>query len=457
MGQESKKPWGWITELFRSEIRHPSERKIGLEIERIAMWKDGSAFLYRQSEDKKRPGAQQLLEQLHQKCGWKAVHSPSGEPIGLENPNGKVSLEPGSQLEFAVNPQTNLFEIQTILSQFDQEVDKVLKNWKGLCFLGLAVNPIHRVDEIDVIPSPRYAIMTDILGKTGKFGTSMMRRTSSVQINLDYTSEEEAIEMLRVSLLVAPISTALFANSPFLEGHPSGFLSMRSEIWRHTDSRRAGLLPNAFQFGFNFDSYSETLWNLPLMFVINQEGQYVNAQGCSLRDIEAGKLKGVSVDTINMRSSVQQLFTEGRLKPGYIEIRSVDGQLPEYRLAAAAFWLGLLYFPEARKLAFELLGNLNAKQRDELLKLASKEGLKGKYQTVSIQDVATQLVEKSKEGLQKRGYQEESFLKPLLVNAGKGLCPADILLMNFQDKWKGDLREMIRNCQLTIEKQVSEV
>jgi glutamate--cysteine ligase len=457
MLKESNRPWDWLSQLFRSEIRIPSERKVGLEIERIAVWRDGRPFLYRQSANNHRQGAEQLINELHQKYGWKVVESPSGEPIGLECPKGKVTLEPGSQVEFAVDPQESLIDVKNILSQYDQNIDEVIKSWKGLCFLGLAVNPIHRIDEIDVIPSPRYAIMTDILGRTGKFGTSMMRRTSSVQINLDYTGEKEAIEMLQVSLLVAPVSTALFANSPFFEGKPSGFLSMRSEIWRQTDNRRTGLLPQAFEPGFNFDSYASILWELPLMFVVNDEGQYVNAQNCSLNDISLGKLPGVNVNPVNMRSSVQQLFTEGRLKPGYVEVRSVDGQLPHYRLASAAFWLGLLYSSEARQLAFELLGNTSFQERDELWKEASKIGMKAKVKNISIKEMAQKLITKSEEELRRRGCQEEVFLKPLIENLQKSLCPAQVLLQEFQQKWHSDLKAMLHNCKLTIEKQVGEV
>ena len=245
----SNKPWAWLTELFQKEKRSLKDRRIGLEVERIALWKEGSPFLYQSTSEK--PGAGELLQKLHEAYGWTLVQVSTGDLIGLETPQGKVSLEPGSQLEFAVSPQESLQEIAVALEQFDEKVESVIKNWNGLYFLGLGVNPLHSVEQLDLIPSPRYQIMTRVLGKAGKYGTSMMRRTSSVQVNLDYTSEEEAIEMLRVALLVAPVSTALFANSPFLDGKKTDFLSIRSEIWRHTDPARTGLLPEAFEKGFN--------------------------------------------------------------------------------------------------------------------------------------------------------------------------------------------------------------
>ena len=444
MTNQLQKPWQWLSALFQSEVRNKTERRVGLEVERIAIWEDGSAFCYQTDAKSKKPGAQELLKKLHEAYGWKKVTSPSGETIGLECPHGKISLEPGSQVECAVSPQETLLEVARHLEDYDRQVDQVIQSWKGLKFLGLAVNPLNRLDQIDLIPSPRYHIMTEVLGKTGCYGTTMMRRTSSVQINLDYTSEAEAIEMLRVSLLVAPVSTALFANSPFLEGKPTGFLSTRAEVWRNTDPGRTGLLKEAFRMGFNFDQYAAYLWKMPLMFVENEKGTYVNAQGCSLEKIHQGELSGVSINPTNMRWAVQQLFTEGRLKPGYVEVRSIDGQLPEYRLASAAFWVGILYDSEARKLAFNLLGTLSAADREQLWVETSQRALKTEFKGLKVREVAEELVHASVKSLKKRGKNEEVYLAPLVENVRAGLCPAEKILESFSTKGGGNVLELLK-------------
>jgi len=250
--------------------------------------------------------------------------------------------------------------------------------------------------------------------------------------------------MLRVSLLVAPISTALFANSPLLERKPTGFLSTRAEIWRHTDPARTGLMKEAFEMGFNFDRYSAHLWKMPLMFVQNNSGDYVNAQGCCLEDIASGKLPGIEVTPTNMRWAIQQLFTEARLKPGYVEVRSIDGQLPAYRLASAAFWMGLLYEPQARKIAFELLGKLSSADREELWNETSKKALKTEFKGLKIREIAQKLVQASLEGLKKRGFGEEVYLAPLIENVNRGSCPADHIMENLQTRWQGNVLEILK-------------
>lgn len=442
---KSNQPWQWLTNLFKENIRKGHQRKIGVEVERIGLWNDGSPFTYHGSPGKnQRLGARDLLLKLHEIYGWKKVESLPGEPIGLELPNGKVSLEPGSQLEFAVSPQENLKEVAQCLTDFESKVDQALKTWQDLRFIGLATNPINPIDQLDVIPAPRYHIMTEVLGKTGTLGTSMMRRTSSVQINLDYTSEAEAIEMLRVALAVAPLSIALFANSPFLDGKNTGFLSMRAEIWRHTDPSRTGLLPEAFERGFDFNAYSAYLWRMPLMFVQNDEGNFISANGCSLADIAAGKLSGVSIQPQTLRTAVQQLFTEARLKPGYVEVRSVDGQLPQYRLASTAFWLGLLYDPLARQKSLELLGELNPKERNALWIEASRLGLKAQAKDQKLQNIAEKLIDLSQKYLRNRGLGEEIYLQPLIKNIEQGLCPAEWILKKFKSEWHESYQEMLK-------------
>ncbi|MFM8316279.1 MAG: glutamate-cysteine ligase family protein, partial [Deltaproteobacteria bacterium] len=335
-------------------------------------------------------------------------------------------------------------EVAQCLTDFESKVDEVLKTWQGLRFIGLATNPVNSLDQLDVIPAPRYHIMTEVLGKTGTLGTSMMRRTSSVQINLDYTSEAEAIEMLRVALAVAPLSIALFANSPFLDGKNTGFLSMRAEIWRHTDPSRTGLLPGAFEGGFDFSAYSAYLWRMPLMFVQTDEGHFISAKGCSLADIAAGKLLGVSIQPQTLRTAVQQLFTEARLKPGYVEVRSVDGQLPPYRLASTAFWLGLLYDSSARQKSLELLGGLNTKERNALWVEASRVGLKAKVKDQGFQNIAETLVDLSQKHLKNRGFGEEMYLQPLIKNIEQGLCPAEWILKKFKSEWHESYQEMLK-------------
>lgn len=434
----------WIGELFSSAARNLEDRRIGIEIERLGMWNDLEPFLYSQKNiaGKLRPGAEQLLSTLSQTYKWPLIQNQWGLPLGLTTPWGKVTLEPGSQVELSADPCADLIEMKSAVDQFETKVKAITEKW-GLSWIGLGLNPLHSIEEIDLIPSPRYAIMTKYFEKSGKLGTTMMRRTTSVQLNLDYSSEEEAIEMLRVALSVSPVSYALFANSPFLDRKETGFLSFRSEVWRQTDPYRTGLIPEAFEKDFSFEKYADFLWNRPLMFAQDKTGTYVAAHGKSLAQIEKGELPDVCIDEHNQWNAVRELFTEARIKPGYIEIRNIDGLMPEDRDAAAAFWTGILYGKEARSLALKLLGSLPAEEKNRLWIDSTKVGLNTKLGKADLRTIAKELLVASHASLKARGKNEETFLAPLLDSKDSLHSPAEILLNRFRQEWGMDMRKVI--------------
>jgi len=437
--------WSEISALFRSSIRGASERRVGVEFERIGMWPDGTALHYQNGKDPRGesvPGAERLLQELASREGWPMVEGDPGRPIGLDTPLGKVSLEPGSQLEFSSLPAVDIDELRKTTLEFEKKVDAITVPW-GLSWVGLGVNPTCAVEEMDVISSPRYRIMTEYLGKTGNLGTSMMRLTTSVQINLDYTSEREAIEMLQVALAVAPVSYALFANSPIARSRATGLLSYRGEIWRNTDKDRSGIPHEVFAKDFDFDRYAEWVWKRPLMFAQDRNGQYVAANGFSLEQINEGDLPGTIADANNQLSAIRQIFTEARLKPGYVEVRSVDGLRPRDRFAAVAFWLGILYDSGSRALVLKLLGGMTPKERDQAMCDASHIGLEAKLGKWEMEQVAGELVSAAYQALKNRGRGEERFLELIVENLEGSVCPADMVLRLFQGEWKGSIAPLV--------------
>ncbi len=441
MPNRSDPTWENTAQLLERECRSNSQHRIGLEIERIGVWADGTSLRY---ETGNRPlGAERLLRQLSEHLQWPVTAKSGDRPLGLQAPLAKISLEPGSQLEFAVNPLNSIAEVAAALGELETQVDTITAP-SGLQWIGLGVNPVASVEDIDVIPLPRYHIMTEYLPKQDTLGTTMMRLTSSIQINFDYSSEKQAIEMLQVGLLAAPLSTALFGNSPLSHGRPNGWLSFRSEVWRHTDPDRQGLLPQALAPGFSFAKYAKIAWSRPLMFVQNNQGEHVRSERRSLEDIANGKLAGCSFNAENELTSLRQIFTEARLKPGYIEIRSLDGLRPADRYSAIAFWTGLIYSEEARALVLEKLGKLEPKTLESLWIAAGKQGMKASVEGLSLLELGRQVFAMSRQALVSRGLGEEKFLAPLEANLAEGKNPANRILELYNGAWKQNMGEVIR-------------
>ena len=285
-----------------------------------------------------------LLEGMQHLLGWQPIVE-EGNIIGLFDVTGggAISLEPGGQFELSGAPVESVHQTSSELMAHLAQIREIARPL-GLGFLGLGMTPDWSRAEIPVMPKGRYRIMTAYMPKVGKYGLDMMYRTCSVQTNLDYSSEADMVKKLRVSLALQPIATALFANSPFTEGKPNGFLSFRSEIWRDTDPHRSGMLPWAFQPGMGFERYVDYALDVPMYFVKRGE-RYIDVAGKSFRDLMQGRLPDLLGERATMSDWINHLsaiFPEVRLKR-YLEMRGSDGGPWRTLPALPAYWTGLLY------------------------------------------------------------------------------------------------------------------
>ena len=393
-----------------------------------------------------------LLDGLKDRYGWAGVYE--GENIiALSDPNGlgNVSLEPGGQFELSGAPLDTVHEtceeVHEHLTQVREVGDKL-----GIGFLGLGASPLWSLAETPVMPKGRYGIMAPYMDKVGTKGRDMMFRTCTVQVNLDFSSEADMVKKLRVSLALQPIATALFADSPFLDGKPNGFLSYRSEVWRDTDNQRAGMLPFAFEDGFGFERYVDYALDVPMYFVM-RDGKYINASGESFRAFLDGRLPQLPGEKPVMKDWADHLttiFPEVRLKK-YLEMRGADSG-PWRRLCALpAIWVGLLYHQASLDAAWALVKDWTAEERqklrDDVPRLALHAAIRGR----SVQDIARDVLKIARHGLESRGLHgcngktEAAFLDPLDEIAQSGKTAAEHLLALYNGDWHQDVTRVFRD------------
>jgi glutamate--cysteine ligase len=316
----------------------------------------------------------------------------------------------------------------------------------GLGMIGLGFDPKWRREDIPWMPKQRYQIMRDYMPKKGSLGLDMMLRTCTVQANLDYQSEADMVKKFRVSLALQPVAVALFANSPFVEGRPAGYLSYRSHIWTDTDPDRCGTLPFVFEPGFGFERYVDYMLDVPMYFVY-RDGRYIDASGQSFRDFIAGKLPALTNDVPRIgdwADHVTTAFPEVRLKT-FLEMRGADGG-PWRRLCALpAFWVGILYDSMALDAASDLVKDWTAEEREKMRSDVTRLGLGTPLRSRTLRDIALEVLEISREGLHRRarrntaGEDETHFIDPLFAIAGSGRTPAEELLEDFQTRWGGKI------------------
>jgi glutamate--cysteine ligase len=317
-------------------------------------------------------GIRAMLEGLT-RFGWERVEE-AGNLIALKRAGASITLEPAGQFELSGAMLKDIHETCCETSNHLKEVKEV-GDELGVGFLGMGFQPKWAQADMPWMPKGRYQIMRDYMPKRGSLGLDMMTRTCTVQVNLDYSSEADMAKKFAVSLALQPIATALFADSPFTEGKPNGFVSTRSNVWTDTDPDRTGLLPFVFEPGFGYERYVDYLLDVPMYFVY-RDGRYIDAAGQSFRDFMAGKLPaypGHKPTLSDFSDHFTTAFPEVRLKR-YLEMRGADGG-PWNRLCALpAFWVGLLYDQTALDAAWDVVKHWTLPERERLRAEAPRLG-----------------------------------------------------------------------------------
>ena len=427
---------------FEAGCKPKSAFRIGTEHEKFPFTLDGN----RPVPYEGRRGIRALLEGMQHLLGWEPIIE-NGNIIGLFDVTGggAISLEPGGQFELSGAPVEDVHQTCSELMAHLAQVKQIAAPL-GIGFLGLGMTPNWSRAEIPVMPKGRYRIMTAYMPKVGGHGLDMMYRTCTVQTNLDFASEADMVKKIRVGLALQPVATAIFANSPFTQGAPNGFLSFRSEIWRDTDPDRTGMLPWAFEPGMGFERYVDYALDVPMYFVKRGE-TYIDVAGQSFRDLMQGRLAalpGEHATISDWANHVSTIFPEVRLKR-YLEMRGADGG-PWRRLPALpAYWVGLLYDDIALDAAWDLVKGWSAQARQALRDDVPKQGFAARIAGRSVLDLAKATLALAEEGLARRrrldrgGRDERRYLAPIRDYVARGFTPAEELLGKYANDWHGSV------------------
>ena len=427
-----------LTAVLAGGCKPKDQWRIGAEHEKFGFVK---ADLRRPSYDEP-SGIRAMLTGL-QRFGWTPVEE-GGHLIALERGGASVSLEPGGQFELSGAPLEDMHQICDETGRHLMEV-KMVADEIGLGFLGLGFDPLWARADIPIMPKGRYDIMRAYMPKVGSLGLDMMLRTCTIQANLDYASEADMALKFRASLALQPIATALFANSPFTEGKPNGFLSARANVWTDTDPDRTGMLDFVFQDGFGFETYAQYALDTPMYFV-KRDGRYIDASGQSFRDFMEGRLPALPGELPTLKDwgdHLTTLFPEVRLKQ-YLEMRGADGGPWSRICALPALWAGILYEDAALNAAWDLCKHWDVEDHERLRRDVTRLGLKAEVAGRSVRDVAVDMVAIARDGLKSRNrlsgglVDERGHLAELEEIADSGVTPAERLLELYHGRWEGD-------------------
>ncbi|MDJ0893618.1 MAG: glutamate--cysteine ligase [Alphaproteobacteria bacterium] len=435
-----------LVDYLAAGCKPEADWRIGTEHEKFAFrWSDLRALPY---EGEAGIGA--LLDGLT-RFGWERVEE-KGKVIALRCGKTSVTLEPGGQVELSGAPMRTVHqtcdEVHQHLDQMRQVGDEL-----GIGLVGVGFQPKWRRDEIPWMPKGRYKIMRAYMPTKGNLGLDMMLRTCTIQVNLDFSSEADMVRKFRVAIALQPVATALFANSPFTEGKPNGFLSYRSHIWTDTDPDRTGILPFVFEDGMGFERYVDHALDVPMYFVY-RNGQYIDASGQSFRDFLAGRLPALPGEKPGIgdwEDHLTTLFPEVRLKH-FLELRGADGGPWDSICALPAFWVGLLYDSESLAAAWDLVKDWTVEDHRALRANVPKTALDTPVAGRSMREFAGDVLAIARAGLIRRAEpgkvdaDERDFLDPLLEIVETGITPAQGLLTAYNEEWNHSVDGVFRDC-----------
>ena len=420
--------------------------RIGTEHEKILFHRADFSPVAYEGED----GVGALLQSLCAHIGDKARPIvEKGHIIGLKDgEGGSVTLEPGGQLELSGAPLVNLH-------QTCAETGRHLKHMRavttalGLGMLGIGYQPKWGRDDIPWMPKGRYKIMRNYMPKVGRFGLDMMLRSCTVQVNLDYADEVDMRRKFRTSLALQPVATALFANSPFRDGKPSGLLSTRAEAWTDTDNARCGVPACVFDPAFGYEQWIDYILDVPMYFLHRGE-DYIDVAGQSFRDYLASCLAGFEGMPPNMadfEDHITTAFPEVRLKQ-FIEMRGADSGPWANICALPALWVGILYDDEALAEAEALSAHITADDVMNARLSVATNGLNGQLAGADVYHLAARLLEIATAGLRRRGIcddggnDETGFLQPLKTIIETRKTPAEVMLDLYRQDWDGEIDQV---------------
>src|SRR3954447_23186278 len=423
--------------------------RLGTEHEKVPFYRSSHAPVPYEGET----GIRALLDGLSAETGWDPILDRNNI-IGLYDAagGGAISLEPGGQFELSGAPLASIHETAGELDRHLAEVKRVGEPM-DLGFLTLGMSPKWSRAETPLMPKRRYDIMRNYMPKVGSRGLDMMFRTATVQVNLDFGSEADMVKKLRVSLALQPVATALFANSPFTEGRPNGFLSMRSEIWRDTDADRTGSLPFAFDEGFGYEAYVDWALDVPMYFV-KRDDTYHDVAGASFRDLLAGRLAALPGEVAtrsDWANHVSTLFPEVRLKR-YLEMRGADVGPPAMITALPALWTDFLYDAKTIGTAWSLVRGWPRGDRERLRTDVPCLGLSAGVRGRTVREVARETLALARAGLARRAMRDETgrdetrYLDPLVEIVASGQTQAERLLDLYRGPWDGSVEPAFREC-----------
>ncbi len=423
-----------IKKIYTSGFKNKNDLKTGIEYERLPVYSNSycAAGYYGET------GICEFLRAFAREENWDYI-TDNTDIIGLKQGHSTITLEPGCQTEFSIEPQNSISGLKSKIDELDSKIIPVLNNF-GIKFLNYGISPISTYKNIKLIPKKRYNIMANYLW--GILSDVMMRETAGIQGTFDFTSEEDCIEKFKIANMLSPFMTALFANSPIRGGVDTGYKSFRALSWLNTDNDRCGFCYN-FDNNYSFDEYIDYITNTPMLFITRNNSDIVINGKISFKEFMNN---GFENHTANLEDYILQAnlaFPEVRIR-NFIEVRNHDCGNKGTIYAMLAIYKGILYNKSAREEILTLFKNIKFSEFSELRYNIPRYATESLFNGFKIKNYIKEIFNIARKSLKEQSNNEDKYLDPIESLVTEGICPADIILKNWYGSWDKDISKLIK-------------
>ncbi|MDD3435731.1 MAG: glutamate-cysteine ligase family protein [Candidatus Gastranaerophilales bacterium] len=423
---------------FKKGCKKAGEEKVGIEFERLPI----SSINYKMVDYSKENGIYDLLRAFAKLDGWEYI-TDDYNIIGLKKGDDRITLEPGCQLELSLAPDKSISCIKNKIDNFNKKITPILRKYE-INLLEYGISPVSTYKNINLIPKKRYRIMADYLW--GILSDVMMRETAGIQACYDFVSEEDAIRKFRITNIISPFISAIFANSPIRGGVDTGYKTFRGLSWLNTDNERCSFMSRKLfdkKSGYGFEDYVEEVMKTPIIFIMRDEKPIEILGKLNFKEFMDYGFEGYRATTEDFKLHANLYFPDVRLR-NFIEIRNHDCANHGMQYSVLAIYKALLYNKKAlediERLMFEFTYNNLMEFRYNVPRNALNTKI-GKY---PAKDVAKNILKIAQNVLKENNEGEEYFLEPILELTPYGLSPADVILSNWNGNWNKDVSKMVK-------------
>lgn len=423
-----------ILNLFNSGCKSDTDFNIGIEYERLPV----SVVTAKAVPYEGDFGVCNFLRAFAKSENWDYI-TDDYNIIGLKQGHDTITLEPGSQIELSIKPEKSIFDLKKRIDSLNKQMAPILDKF-NINLLEYGVSPLSTHKNINLIPKNRYRIMAKYLW--GILSDVMMRETAGIQGTFDYKDEADAIRKFNIANKLSPFMTAMFANSPIRGGVETGYKSFRALSWLNTDNDRCGFCGKMDE-DFSFEKYVDNVLKSPIIF-INREGIPVEVKGkINFEEFMQNGFGDFDADIEDFKLHANLYFPEVRLR-NFIEIRNHDCVGKDMIYAVLAIYKGILYNEGAMNEIEELLSGLSYQDFAEFRYSVPKNALHAKVRGIEAYEIAKEILYIAEKSLIEMNTREEKFLEPIKELAFEGLCPADIIIRNWNGVWNRDVKKLVK-------------